>query len=210
MRKEVLIAIACIVVVIGGIFAYQALKGTEEIIPPVDNSTPCESYRDIPLSKDFEISPGIVLDKAVAPIYFQFGSVIPGATIDTWTGDGRITIGKENICYIPGDPLWLLIYNGRDGATTFQLQVINAPREVNHCNITGLDYQRAPEGALVGVTIPQLVTVAAGSCQKIPLSIHLPNLSYPNLWEFRIKVTTLEISGQVTTGLEIRFFCSMR
>jgi len=207
MNSKLVIVIAICVAV--AVFAAVHFGWGVEPVVPTDNET---FYRDVPLRESFEISPGIVMDKAVAPAYFEFGSVIPGATIDTWTRNGEVVLGAERIGYAAGDPLWILLYNGLDGSVTFTLQVINAPLDINHSDVTGKDYFRAPEGPLVGVSLPMsLVTVQPKSCMKIPVNIQLPNGPiYPKQWEFRVLVTNLEVSGQISTALEIRFFCTMR
>jgi hypothetical protein len=209
MNSKLIIAIA-VCLVVGGIFAAVHFGSGEEVTPPpINNET---FYRDVPLGESFEISPGIIMDKAAAPAYFEFGSVIPGATIDTWTKNGEVRIGAERISYIPGDPLWILLYNGVDRDVTFTLQVINAPLDINHSDITKKDYSKAPDGSLVGVSLPiPLVTIQPKSCVKVPISILVPNgPAYPNQWEFRILITNLEVPGQIGTALEIRFFYTMR
>jgi len=210
MNSKLIIAIV-ICVVVGGIFAAVHFGAS-----PVENPPPVipmsnETYLDVPLNESFEISPGIVMDKAVAPAYFEFGSAIPGATIDTWTKNGRVILGQEQIGYVVGDPLWILLYNGLGTPATYSLQCINAPLDTNHSDVTGKDYSKAPEGTLIGVTLPDMVTIQPRSCKKVPVSIQLPKgLDYPKQWEFRILVTDLEVPGQVGTALEVRFFYTMR
>ena len=108
--------------------------------------------------------------------------------------------------------MWVLLYNGMDSTVTFTVQVINAPLDINHSDITKKDYSKAPGGSLVGVSLPiSLVTIQSESCMKIPINIQLPmDITYPKQWEFRLLITTLEVPGQVGTALEIRFFYTMR
>ena len=189
-------------------------------IPPVnpgqqeeeeEDLVSCENYRDIPLGEAFEIQPSIILEKAIAPAYFEFGNLVPGALIDSWEKDGRVSISGEDICYLAGDPLWILLYNGTGGAMTFNLKCVNAPLEVNHSDITGKDYEKAPEGMLVGVTYPPKVSVDAGSAVKVPITVQFPvGLSYPDLWEFRILITDLNVPGMMGTTPGFRFFCTMK
>lgn len=222
MNSKIVIIIACLVVV-GGAFAAVHF-GTRPVvnITPIENTTPVvnttpviptsnETYLDIPLNEDFEIRPGIVMDKALAPAYFEFGSAIPGATIDTWTRNGTVIIGQEQISYVVGSQMWILLYNGLEHSATFSVYCINAPLDINHSDVTGKDYRKAPEGSLGGVTFPSMVTVQPRSCKKVPISIQLPKgLDYPDQWEFRLLVTDLEVPGQVGTALELRFFYTMR
>lgn len=215
MNKKwfVIVAIGIVaVVVVGSLVLGRGTEpgpsGNSSQIPP---DTTGAAYYDVSVGEDFEISPGIVLDRVVAPAYFEFGEVVPGAIIDTWTVGGMVEIGKERIGYARGETLWLLLYNGLDTPSTFELQCINAPRDVNPSSCTGKEYLKAPVGFLGSITTPNLVEVQPFSCRKVPISIKLPvGLVYPDQWEFRILVTDAKASGLVSTGLEIRFFYTMR
>ena len=110
-----------------------------QAIPPVSDGevnpngevlpVTCEDYRDVPLDEPFEIQPSILLEKAVAPAYFEFGNLVNGAWIDSWEKDGRVSISGADICYFAGDPIWILLYNGTEGPMTFNLECRNAPLE---------------------------------------------------------------------------------
>lgn len=215
MKSKWIIVIAVLVLVVVGCLVYAIFGtsdggsgGNQEPGPVINESM----YRDVPTGQSFRVDPGIVLDKAVAPAFYQFGSLPTEATIDTWTMNGTVVLGKSIIGYQAGDSIWLLLYNGLSTNSTFQLQLVNAPEVSNPgpAGVGGL-YAKAPEGFVTGITVPNLITVEPYSCYKVPLNIHLAkSLEYPEKWEFRILVTTLEVSGQVTTGLEVRYLCSMR
>lgn len=199
-----------IVAAIGLAVGVASMGGPEEE-PIVPIEPPTGAYLDVPVGEDFEVSPGVAMEKAAAPACFEFGSVIPGALIDTWTRNGEVLMDPEHIGYVKGAPLWILLYNGRTTSVTFELKCINAPLEVNHSDITGKDYSKAPGSFLEGVSLPTVVTVGPQSCKKVPLSITLPKgLEYPKQWEFRISVNDLQVPGSVTTEIKVRFFFTMR
>lgn len=207
-----IVAFVVVGVVVGSLVLGRSMEpapsGNSSQVPP---DTSGATYYDVSVGEDFAISPGIVLDRAVAPAYFEFGEVIPGAVIDTWTVDGMVEIGAERIGYVRGGTLWLLLYNGSDAPSVFELECINAPRDVNPSSCTGKEYSKAPAGFLGSITTPTLIEVRPFSCKKVPISIKVPgNLTYPEQWEFRILVTDAEASGLVGTGLEIRFFYTMK
>jgi len=216
----VIIGIVVVVAIVGVVLATQG-NGNGEVIPPINSGQQEEGeeepidvednpYIDIPIGEVFKVEPSVVMDKAVAPAYYEFGNVSPGGIIDTWTKAGMVNLGGEEVVYCKGEQLWLLLYNGKDTSVTFSLKVINAPREINHSDITGQDYSRAPEAFLGNVEVENAISVDAGSAIKVPVSIQFPvDLEYPAQWEFRILVSALEVPGQVATTLEPRFFTYM-
>lgn len=213
----VVIGIVAVVAIVGVVLATQ--NGTNgEVIPPIEPENGEEEeinvednpYVDVPVGIIFEVNPSVVMDKAVAPAYYEFGNVSPGGIIDTWTKAGMVNLGGEEVAYCKGDRLWLLLYNGKDTSVTFSLDIINAPRETNHSDNTGQDYSKAPEAFLANVEVENAVSVDAGSAVKVPVSIQYPvDLEYPDQWEFRILVSALEVPGSVATTLEPRFFTYM-
>jgi hypothetical protein len=214
-KKTLVIVFISLVVILGATFGIRFLgakSNVEDPILPVDEPTiSCEDYRDVPLEESFRISPDIILEKAVAPAYYEFGNLREGAIIDTWVKNGRVSISGEDICYLAGDSLWILLYNGLPSSTTFGLSLINAPLEINHSDSTGKDYEKTPEGMLVGVVCPNKITIDAQSAVKVPIVIQFPvGLDYPDQWEFRLLITDLSVPGTVGTAHEVRFFCTMR
>jgi len=211
----VVIGIVVVAAIIGGIFG---LRGNNEgVIPPIDIGQQEEEeeeeptpYVNIPVGVVFGVEPSVAMEKAVAPAYYEFGNVSPGGIIDTWTKVGMVNLGGVEVGYCEGEQLWLLIYNGKDVPVTFSLDVINAPKETNHSDITGQDYSKAPESFLVSVEVQGSITVEPRSAVKVPVSLQYPmDIEYPDQWEFRILVSTLGVPGSVATTLEPRFFTYM-
>ena len=210
----VVIGVIVVVAIIGTIFALQGNENGELIPPIEDNNDEVvlddNPYVDIPVGEVFKVEPNVVLDKAVAPAYYEFGNVSPGGLIDTWTKDGLVNLGGEEIGWRKDGQLWILLYNGKASSVTFSLEVINAPRETNHSDITGQDYSKAPEEFLGNVEVEKSVTVAPGSAVKVPVGIYFPvGVEYPDQWEFRILISTLEVPGTLATTFEPRFFTYM-
>ena len=60
----------------------------------------------------------------------------------------------------------MLLYNGLESSVTYNLQLVNAPDELNECKLTGKEYSRAPEGALVNIVFPTTITIEPMSAMK--------------------------------------------
>jgi len=210
-NKWIGIGIVCAVVVIGLVAYNLRGEGGSSPVELEGNSSREERYADVPVGESFAVSSGIVMDKAISPAFFEFEEVVPGAVIDTWTADGHAVVGGDWVSYRLGEQLWLLVYNGLDSSVTYSLKCVNAPREVNHSEATGKDYFQAPGEFLAGVSLPSMITIEAHSAMKIPLRLQFPaDIEYPDQWEFRISVFDLKVQGMVETGLEFRFFTTMR
>lgn len=203
-------AVIAISLIVGNLVGRDSIPSQVPVVPeiPLDRE---ERYLDSPVGESFSVNSGVVMDKAIAPAVYEFGSVIPGAIVDTWTVNGYVPVGGDWVSYKAGEQLWMLVYNGLDSKVTYNLKCVSLLEDTTHCDLTGQDYSGTPEGALVGITFPSTVTIEPMSAMKIPLSINYPmGVEYPNQWEFRISVFDLKVWEMVETGLEFRLFTYMR
>lgn len=216
MKSKVLLVIVLIaIIVMGSCARYEPLRNyTYEpiVVATTKTSEPTAtksaSIIDVaPIGVEVELDIGIDIEKLVVPAYFEFDKVKDGTLVDTWTDDGFVNVGQARVTYEAGEPVFILIFNGSDETKLFALKCVNAPRDVNHADCTGMDYVKAPATIASWVTLSQsIVSIGAGCARAVPFALSIPEgTSLPEQWEFRILITDAT-EDRYSTAHEIRMF----
>ena len=148
----------------------------------------------------------------LAPAYFEFGTVSPSSTIDTWTEDSYLQVGRNKVNYKQGDPLYFIIFNDSINAYTFEIRYEDTVNDLTWSEATQLAYHKAPLGVKQAVAIADSsVELQAGEAITIPFSVTLPeDMEYPLLWEFRLSILRKDPGSMQEVGGKIRVFVSMK
>lgn len=160
-----------------------------------------------PIGEEQRLEIGKNIEKLVVPAYFELGNVKGNSLIDTWTQGGYVKVGEAIVEYDGGDPIFVLLYNGSDETCEYQLQIVNAPKAINHSDCTGKDYVQAPDGFMEWVTLSETIVSVGSKCARaVPFVIHIADgVELPEQWEFRILITDYP-EGRYSTAHEIRIF----
>ncbi len=166
-------------------------------------STPTASVR----TSEFYIDPRQDMETAVSPAFLEIDKADRKSTIDTFTQNGKIVIGKAEIGYKAGDPLRLFVYNGGVNPTTFDLKYEDIQGTESRSKITGKAYSRAPETQSLYVRVESPITVPPKFAKGASLFVEVPDIEVPERWEFDIRVSK-QTNAFVSTDYLVRVFMS--